>query len=365
MAVARALIHRPVLLLADEPTGNLDRRTAESIGKLLLDLHRQEQTILIVVTHSMELADLFPRMLRDGGRQLATAPARPETGIRCRIGPVGALDAAMTLKRLRLRNLLYHWRGNLAVFLGVVVGTAVLTGALLVGDSLRGSLRERTLQRLGWVDEALIAPRFFRQELADELLGARPPNVLLRPCCCKRRWLCGRRREGRFAGKCAASAFSAWRSASGRRRRHRGPIPRRAPETAFASTARSRTSSKCPRATRFRCDCKSPVRSRAKRVLGRRDDQSANRRMDAAGRRGANAGRTGRSLQPASRIGSAAHCLRTARHLIQDKLGLKRRCNALAGRRCSSLADVRSHLRLDDWGLVSSSEDCGNLLRWK
>jgi putative ABC transport system permease protein len=76
----------------------------------------------------------------------------------------------MTLKRLRLRNLLYHWRGNLAVFLGVVVGTAVLTGALLVGDSLRGSLRDRTMQRLGWVDEALVAPRFFREELADELL---------------------------------------------------------------------------------------------------------------------------------------------------------------------------------------------------
>src|SRR5581483_10827822 len=75
----------------------------------------------------------------------------------------------MTLKRLRLRNLLFHWRGNLAVFLGVVVGTTVLTGALLVGDSLRGSLRERTLHQLGWVEEALIAPRFFRQALADDL----------------------------------------------------------------------------------------------------------------------------------------------------------------------------------------------------
>lgn len=75
----------------------------------------------------------------------------------------------MTLKRLRLRNLLFHWRGNFAVFLGVVVGTAVLTGALLVGDSLRGSLRERTLQQLGWVEEALIAPRFFRQALAGDL----------------------------------------------------------------------------------------------------------------------------------------------------------------------------------------------------
>ncbi len=75
----------------------------------------------------------------------------------------------MTLKRLRLRNLLFHWRGNLAVFLGVVVGTTVLTGALLVGDSLRGSLRERTLHQLGWVEEALIAPRFFRQELVTDL----------------------------------------------------------------------------------------------------------------------------------------------------------------------------------------------------
>ena len=45
----------------------------------------------------------------------------------------------MSLARLMLRNLLFHWRGNSAVFLGVVVGAAVLTGALLVGDSLRGS----------------------------------------------------------------------------------------------------------------------------------------------------------------------------------------------------------------------------------
>ncbi len=79
----------------------------------------------------------------------------------------------MTLKRLRLRNLLFHWRGNLAVFLGVVVGAAVLTGALLVGDSLRGSLRERSLHQLSWVEEALIAPRFFRQGLIGDLTMSR------------------------------------------------------------------------------------------------------------------------------------------------------------------------------------------------
>jgi lipoprotein-releasing system ATP-binding protein len=69
VAVARALIRHPSLLLADEPTGNLDRHTALTVGQMLLDLHRQEQTILVVVTHSLELAHYFPRQMEmtDGG----------------------------------------------------------------------------------------------------------------------------------------------------------------------------------------------------------------------------------------------------------------------------------------------------------
>jgi lipoprotein-releasing system ATP-binding protein len=63
VAVARALVQHPILLLADEPTGNLDRHSAQAVGQLLLDLHRQEQTILVVVTHSAELAGLFPRQM--------------------------------------------------------------------------------------------------------------------------------------------------------------------------------------------------------------------------------------------------------------------------------------------------------------
>ncbi len=61
VAVARALILRPQLLLADEPTGNLDRRTAQAVGQLLLDMQREENTMLIVVTHSPELAKALPR----------------------------------------------------------------------------------------------------------------------------------------------------------------------------------------------------------------------------------------------------------------------------------------------------------------
>lgn len=69
VAVARALVLHPVLLLADEPTGNLDRNAAQAVGQLLLDLHQQEQTILLVVTHSPELASRFPRCVEmvDGG----------------------------------------------------------------------------------------------------------------------------------------------------------------------------------------------------------------------------------------------------------------------------------------------------------
>jgi ABC-type lipoprotein release transport system permease subunit len=86
----------------------------------------------------------------------------------------------MTFRGLLWRNLFYHWRGNLAVMLGVVVGTAVLTGALLVGDSLRGSLREQALERLGWVHYALLPGRFFREELAGELGAERAcPAVIL------------------------------------------------------------------------------------------------------------------------------------------------------------------------------------------
>jgi lipoprotein-releasing system ATP-binding protein len=60
-ALARALIRNPVLVLCDEPTGNLDRSTADAVASLLLDLHAARQTMLVVVTHSIALAERFPR----------------------------------------------------------------------------------------------------------------------------------------------------------------------------------------------------------------------------------------------------------------------------------------------------------------
>lgn len=68
VAVCRALINQPEILLADEPTGNLDRATADAVGDLLLELSREQNVLLICVTHSTELAGRFPQHmeLRDG-----------------------------------------------------------------------------------------------------------------------------------------------------------------------------------------------------------------------------------------------------------------------------------------------------------
>jgi len=74
VAIARALIRQPRLVLCDEPTGNLDQASAATVAALLLDLHRRQQNILIVVTHSARLAMEFPIRFGLADRMLTRAP---------------------------------------------------------------------------------------------------------------------------------------------------------------------------------------------------------------------------------------------------------------------------------------------------
>jgi len=74
----------------------------------------------------------------------------------------------MTFRTLIRRSLCYHWRSHLGVVLGAAVGSAALIGALVVGDSVKGSLRERTQQRLGWIDLWMFTgDRYFSSGLAE------------------------------------------------------------------------------------------------------------------------------------------------------------------------------------------------------
>lgn len=76
VAIARALINQPVLLLADEPSGNLDSRNAANIHQLFAEINRDLKTTLLIVTHNQEFAQTLPRriemrdgrILRDSGR---------------------------------------------------------------------------------------------------------------------------------------------------------------------------------------------------------------------------------------------------------------------------------------------------------
>lgn len=75
VAVVRALINRPALLLADEPTGALDRTAAAELARLLIDLNREQGVTLVIVTHALDLARQMARVIELKDGRLADAPA--------------------------------------------------------------------------------------------------------------------------------------------------------------------------------------------------------------------------------------------------------------------------------------------------
>jgi putative ABC transport system permease protein len=84
----------------------------------------------------------------------------------------------MKTSTLIRRNLGYYWRTNLAVILGVATAVAVLSGALLVGDSVRESLRDLVLGRLGKTEGVVTSAQFFREQLSSAVPGSAPMIVM-------------------------------------------------------------------------------------------------------------------------------------------------------------------------------------------
>jgi len=75
VAIARSIVNRPTLILADEPTGNLDSVNGEAIINLLFDLHRKQGVTLVLVTHDVRLASLCERQIRMKDGQMSEQPS--------------------------------------------------------------------------------------------------------------------------------------------------------------------------------------------------------------------------------------------------------------------------------------------------
>lgn len=104
---------------------------------------------------------------------------------------------------LVLRGLTYYRRTNAAVVVGVGAAVAVLAGALLVGDSVRGSLRDLVLQRLGRTDQVVVSSAFFREQLAEDLRADPAFRALFSEICpiVATQALVGEQSGGRLAGR--------------------------------------------------------------------------------------------------------------------------------------------------------------------
>lgn len=97
VAIARALVMRPKLLLADEPTGNLDTKTSEEVHQLLFRLNEEHKITMLLVTHNMELAQRSPRVIRMAdGRLAGDAAGTHSDGVRPGKKPRQTSDEAAT-----------------------------------------------------------------------------------------------------------------------------------------------------------------------------------------------------------------------------------------------------------------------------
>jgi macrolide transport system ATP-binding/permease protein len=169
VAIARALINKPALLLADEPTGNLDSRTSAEILALITELHQEGLTVLLV-THDADVARHAERVVRihdgriaedHGTRRRGSLPARPMPTLPAPPGPRASAEPAPRGRvRRALRRPLLALRRNLLrsalTALGIVIGIAAVIAMMEVGEGSRKAV-EQSIASMG-ADTILVLP---------------------------------------------------------------------------------------------------------------------------------------------------------------------------------------------------------------
>ena len=155
VAVARALVNDPLIVFADEPTGNLDTKSAEGIIHLLEDLHRRGKTV-IMVTHNLEIAERAERVItmRDGvlvsdrrTASAATAGGAAEEAA----GPDGVLKARAAGRAAvfgdhlhqALRSIATHKLRAALSMLGILIGVGAVIAMLALGQGAKDSIAQR------------------------------------------------------------------------------------------------------------------------------------------------------------------------------------------------------------------------------
>ncbi len=180
-AIARALIHSPTLILADEPTGNLDSNTGDEVMRLLKELNHGQNITLIVVTHDSEVAAFADRIvrLRDGKvaeiSSLAGSNGRPKTTVQTNTHlPVrkGRLKFSDILWSA-LKNLGRRPVRNILTAGGVLIGIVTLVAMVSFGVGVQREV-QRNFETIG-LENIFVSPRF---EEIDEFEPFAPPKPL-------------------------------------------------------------------------------------------------------------------------------------------------------------------------------------------
>ncbi|MCA9971600.1 MAG: ATP-binding cassette domain-containing protein [Anaerolineales bacterium] len=180
-AVARALIHGPALVLADEPTGNLDSATGESIMTLLRELNREQGITLIVVTHDAEVAAYADRIvrLRDGAIAAIEENGVGETAVGSdplsEMAPAGRLTLRDIIASA-LRNLGRRPVRNVLTAGGVLIGIVTLVAMVSFGVGVQREV-QRNFETVG-LENIFVSPTFGESDGFDPFAQPAPETPL-------------------------------------------------------------------------------------------------------------------------------------------------------------------------------------------